>query len=59
MTGQYDIALLTYEKFLSLSLGLPHLLRGIAVVVVDEVQTLSDRTRGANLEFLLTVLVLA
>jgi replicative superfamily II helicase len=56
MTGQYDIALLTYEKFLSLSLGTPHLLRGIAVVVVDEVQTLSDRTRGANLEFLLTVL---
>jgi replicative superfamily II helicase len=56
MTGQYDIALLTYEKFLSLSLGSPHVLRGIAVVVVDEVQTLSDRTRGANLEFLLTVL---
>lgn len=56
MTGQYDIALLTYEKFLSLCLGAPHVMRGISVVIVDEVQILADRTRGANLEFLLTML---
>jgi helicase len=56
LTGQFDIALLTYEKFLSLALGMPHVLRGISVVIVDEVQILSDETRGADLEFLLTLL---
>ena len=56
LSGQYDIALLTYEKFMNLALGMPHILRGLSVVIVDEVQTLSDPTRGANLEFLLTII---
>ena len=56
LSGQFDIALLTYEKFSNLVLGTPHILRGLSVVIVDEVQILSDPSRGANLEFLLTIL---
>lgn len=56
LRGQFDLALLTYEKFANLALGNPHLLRLLAVVVVDEVQTIVDRTRGPGLEFLLTLL---
>ncbi len=56
LSGQYDIALLTYEKFMSLVLGSPHIMRGLSVVVVDEVQMLGDLHRGASLEFLLTLL---
>jgi helicase len=54
--GQFELALLTYEKFTGLVLANPHLLRLIAVVVVDEVQTIVDHTRGPYLEFLLTLL---
>lgn len=54
--GHYDIALLTYEKFMNLALGHPHLMRGLSVVVVDEVQILGDVHRGPSLEFLLTLL---
>ena len=54
--GQFDIALLTYEKYSALALGFPHVLDLAATVVVDEAQILADRTRGANLEFVLTLL---
>ena len=54
--GHYDIGLLTYEKFTSLILGQPHIMRGITVVVVDEAQMINDKHRGANLEFTLTLL---
>ena len=56
MRGQYDICLTTYEKATALVLAAPHLLEGVTTVVVDEVQTLTDASRGANLEFLLTLL---
>jgi helicase len=56
LSGQYDVALLTYEKFMSLALGSPHIMRGLSVVVVDEVQTIGDVVRGPSLEFLLTLL---
>lgn len=56
LSGHYDLALLTYEKFMGLVLGHPHLMRGLSVVVVDEVQTLGDPGRGASLEFLLTLI---
>lgn len=56
MRGQYDIGLFTYEKFASLALTYPHILDQVSVVVVDEVQMLADDSRGANLEFLLTVI---
>jgi ATP-dependent DNA helicase len=56
LSGQYQVALLTYEKFMNLALGNPHIMLGLSVVVVDEVQTLSDANRGPSLEFLLTLL---
>ncbi len=56
MRGQYDIALLTYEKFASLLLGKPHILEQVGTVVVDEVQMIADTSRGLNLEFLITLL---
>lgn len=56
LRGQFDLAILTYEKFANLALGNPHLLRMLAVVVIDEVQTIVDRGRGPHLEFLLTLL---
>jgi helicase len=55
-SGQFDMALLTYEKLLNIITGSPWVLRGISLVVVDEAQNISDPTRGANLEFLLTLL---
>lgn len=54
--GHYDVALLTYEKFLNILTADPWVLRGISLVVVDEAQNISDPTRGANLELLLTLL---
>lgn len=56
LRGQYDVALLTYEKFAAIALSNPHVLSQVGTIIVDEVQMLADQTRGANLEFLLTVL---
>ncbi len=56
MRGQYDICLMTYEKFAALALGSPHILEQVGTVVVDEVQMIADQSRGANLELILTVL---
>lgn len=56
LRGRYDIALLTYEKFASLLLSFPFIINSLGLVVVDEAQMLADKNRGANLEFLLTVL---
>jgi helicase len=55
MKGQYDVCLMTYEKCAALVLAQPHILDGVGTVVVDEVQMIVDATRGANLEFLLTL----
>lgn len=54
--GQYDICLMTYEKFTALILGNPHILEQAGTVVIDEVQMIADKSRGANLEFILTLL---
>jgi helicase len=56
MRGHYDICLLTYEKFASLALAAPHLLEQVGTIVIDEAQMIADLSRGANLEFLLTLL---
>jgi replicative superfamily II helicase len=56
LQGQFDLAVLTYEKFTGLALGNTHLLKLLSVVVIDEVQTIVDPGRGAYLEFLLTLL---
>jgi helicase len=56
LSGHFDLALLTYEKFLALVIGFPFMMRGVSLVVVDEAQNISDPSRGAGLEFLLTLL---
>jgi replicative superfamily II helicase len=56
MRGQFDIALLTYEKFTALALTHPHVIEQVGTIVVDEVQMIADKSRGANLEFILTLL---
>jgi len=55
MRGQYDICLMTYEKFAALALSSPHILEQVGVIVVDEVQMIADENRGVNLEFILTL----
>jgi helicase len=54
--GQYDICLMTYEKCAALILGHPHLLEQVGTIIVDEVQMISDPSRGTNLEFLITLI---
>ncbi len=54
--GQYDICLMTYEKFTALVLNVPHILGQVGTVVIDEVQMIADTSRGVNLEFILTLL---
>jgi helicase len=56
LRGQFDLALLTYEKYAMLALASPHVLDLAMTVVVDEAQILADQSRGPNLEFLLTLL---
>jgi helicase len=58
LRGRYDIALLTYEKFSAIAVTHPHVLDQVGTVVVDEVQMIADEGRGANLEFLLTLLLM-
>lgn len=58
LRGQFDVALLTYEKFASIVLTHPHVLDQAGVVVVDEAQMIADQGRGANLEFLLTLITM-
>lgn len=57
--GQYDVALLTYEMFLGLSVAMPTLLSKIGLVVLDEAQFITDPTRGIGVELLLTNLLAA
>jgi replicative superfamily II helicase len=58
LRGHYDVALLTYEKFASIALTHPHVLEQAGVVVIDEAQMIADVGRGANLEFLLTLIAM-
>lgn len=54
--GKYDIALLTYEMFLGLSVNNPSILNSIGLVVLDEAQFITDPNRGIVVELLLTQL---
>jgi helicase len=56
LRGRYDIALLAYEKFAALALTYPHLLAQAGIIVVDEAQMIADASRGAHLEFVLTLI---
>lgn len=52
-TGNFDIAVMVYEKFNSLLLANFDLLSQVGTIVVDELQMLEDDTRGARLELAL------
>ena len=59
LKGQYDVALLTYEMFLGLSVAMPTPLSKIGLVVLDEAQFIIDPKRGIRIELLLTNLIAA
>jgi len=59
LRGKYDLALLTYEMFLNLAVGAPHILHSLGLVVIDEAQFITDPTRGISVELLLTHLLTA
>jgi helicase len=54
-TLHFDVAFLTYEKFLLLGLTRPSLLDAVGAVVFDEVHLLRDPERGRTAELLLTL----
>lgn len=56
VTGKFDIAILTYEMFLSTALTNERLLNVLGLVVLDEAQFISDASRGINVELILTLL---
>lgn len=56
MRGQYDVCLMTYEKFSALVLTNPYILDQVGTIVIDETQMVADKNRGVNLEFILTLL---
>ena len=52
--GRFHIAVVVFEKMQGLLVSKPALLNKVGLVVVDELQMIGDRTRGAGLEILLT-----
>ena len=56
--GDFEIAIIVYEKFFSLLNSSTKFLEQIGVIVIDELQLLSDPSRGSNLELILTKLKL-
>lgn len=59
LQGKYDLAVLTYEMFLSLALERQEILHSIGLVVIDEVHFITDPNRGITVELILTHLLLA
>ena len=59
LRGKYGMAFFTYEKFLGLSVGAPHILNQVGLVVLDEAQFITEPGRGMAVELLLTCLVAA
>ncbi len=54
LIGNFDIAVIVYEKFERLLIENPSLLRLCGLIVIDEIQMLAEAQRGADLELLLT-----
>ncbi|MGH8503991.1 MAG: DEAD/DEAH box helicase [Gammaproteobacteria bacterium] len=57
--GRFDLALLTYEMFLSLAVANDVLLTQIGLVVLDEGQFITDPNRGITVELIFTYLIAA
>jgi helicase len=57
--GTFNLAIVVFEKLQSLLVSVPQLMDVIGLVVVDEMQVLTDATRGPTLELLLTKLRIA
>jgi ATP-dependent DNA helicase len=58
-SGSFNLAVMTYEKLKIFLAQQPDLLTRCTALIVDEVQLLSDPHRGANLELLLTQVLMA
>jgi len=56
LRGEFELAVLVYEKMLRLLAQSPRLVDDIRLVVVDELQMVGDPARGSDLEILLTCL---
>ncbi len=56
---QFELAVVVFEKLRALLVSQPNLLTDVGLVVVDELQMLTDPERGATLELLLTKLQMA
>jgi len=52
----YDVAVVVYEKLASLLVSSPGYLDGVGVVALDELQTISDSSRGWHVEWVLRCL---
>lgn len=59
LAGRYDLGFFTYETFLNLALGSPHLLNQLGLVVVDEGQFITDPHRGITVELIYSLLLRA
>ena len=55
----FQIAVVVFEKMQALLVSKPQLMEAVGLVVVDELQLVTDETRGPSLELLLTKLRLA
>jgi len=55
--GDFDIAIVVYEKMQGLLVNTPSLLTSAGLIVVDELQMITDEFRGPVLEVLLTRIV--
>jgi helicase len=52
--GLFHVAIVVFEKMQGLLVVSPGLLSGVGLVVIDELQMIGDKNRGADLEILLT-----
>ena len=59
LKGKYDLALFTFEMFLSVAIDNPHVLHQIGLIVLDEAQFITDPNRGITVELILTYLLFA